>query len=113
MQSVRLNTHGEQWNEDIWQSLWKWRKQQCGSFTNKTTFLGASRVSINQITEKKEERKYKKEKTERFKKKDGYDKSDKKDKNPVGLDGNIWRCFRYDSTRHLASTCPQRANQYK
>ena len=31
----------------------------------------------------------------------------------MGKDGNILRCFRCDSTRHLASKCPHRANQCK
>ena len=69
----------------IW---WKWRKQKCGSFTWTRTFLGA----------KKKEKKGKHRKG----KADGNDKSEKSDTNPVGQDGNILKCFRCDSTRHVA-----------
>ena len=62
-------------------------------------FLGASKDKYEPNDRKKEEeRKYRRGKPHRFKKTDGYEKGDRSDKNPVGLDGNILRCFRCDST---------------
>ena len=69
-------------------------------------FIGRDRYVFSE-RKKEEDGKYRKRKPDKFKKTDGYDKSDM---NPVGQDGNILRCFRCDSTRHLASKCPHRNN---
>ena len=77
--------------------------------------FGTGRVEKNN-----EERRYRKGKTDRYRRTDGYDKRtdghDKNNyfgKNPVGEGGNILRCFRCDSTRHLAWKCPHKINQSK
>ena len=60
-------------------------------------------VGISQIIERKRIKKVLKWKV-KFKKLDGYDKSDRSDKNLVGRNGNILKCFKCDSARHLTQS---------
>ena len=62
------------------------------------------------LTQRK--RRFRKGRTDNYMKRGRYDKANKTDQNPVDQDGNILRCFRCDSTRHLTSKSPDKSSQH-